>query len=42
MRDIRVASVQFEHADGDKAANLAKVRAFSGSEQESADEGSDE
>ena len=28
MRDIRVASVQFEHAAGDKAANLAKVDSF--------------
>ena len=28
MRDIRVASVQFEHAAGEKAANLAKVEAF--------------
>ncbi|HJN18293.1 MAG TPA: nitrilase family protein [Armatimonadota bacterium] len=28
MRDIRVASVQFEHASGDKEANLAKVRQF--------------
>jgi predicted amidohydrolase len=28
MRDIRVASVQFEHAAGDKAANLAKVKDF--------------
>ena len=28
MRDVRVASVQIEHADGDKQANLAKVRAF--------------
>jgi len=26
--DIRVASVQFEHAAGDKQANLAKIRAF--------------
>ena len=25
MRDIRVASVQFEHTAGDKAANLARV-----------------
>jgi len=28
MIDIRVASVQFEHAGGDKAANLAKVESF--------------
>jgi len=28
MMDIRVASVQFEHAAGDKQANLAKIRAF--------------
>jgi len=28
VRDIRVASVQFEHAAGDKAANLAKVDSF--------------
>lgn len=28
MRDIRVAAVQFEHAPGDKEANLAKVRRF--------------
>jgi len=28
MRNIRVASVQFEHADGDKAANFAKIRRF--------------
>jgi len=28
MNKIRVAAVQFEHAPGDKAANLAKVRAF--------------
>ncbi len=28
MRDVRVASVQFEHADGDKDANLGKVRDF--------------
>lgn len=28
MRDIRVASVQFESVAGDKQANLAKVRAF--------------
>jgi len=28
MRNIRVASVQFEHAPGDKRANLKKVRRF--------------
>jgi len=28
MRNIRVASVQFEHAAGDKAANFAKIRHF--------------
>ena len=28
MRNIRVASVQFEHAAGDKAANLAKIECF--------------
>jgi predicted amidohydrolase len=28
MRNIRVASVQFEHAAGDKAANLAKIEGF--------------
>ena len=28
MRNIRVASVQFEHAAGDKAANVAKVERF--------------
>ncbi|HKT11927.1 MAG TPA: nitrilase family protein [Terriglobia bacterium] len=28
MRNIRVASVQFEHADGDKRANLDKIRGF--------------
>jgi len=28
MRDIRVATVQFQHAPGDKAYNLARVRAF--------------
>ena len=28
MRDIRVASVQFEHAPNDKAANAAKIRSF--------------
>ncbi len=30
MRDIRVASVQFEHAPGDKDANFAKIRRFAG------------
>jgi len=28
MRDIRVATVQFEHAPGDKHANLGKIRKF--------------
>ena len=28
MRDIRVASVQFEHAPGDKSANFARIEAF--------------
>jgi len=28
MRDIRVASVQFEHAPGDKDANFRKIRGF--------------
>ena len=28
MRNIRVASVQFESAPGDKQANLAKIRQF--------------
>ena len=28
MRDIRVASVQFEHKAGDKKANLIKIRDF--------------
>ena len=28
MRDVRAAAVQFEHAAGDKAANMAKVRRF--------------
>ena len=28
MKDIRVASVQFEHAPGDKRANLAVIRQF--------------
>ncbi|WP_152051006.1 nitrilase family protein [Tautonia marina] len=26
MRDIRIATAQFEHLDGDKAANLARIR----------------
>ena len=26
MRDIRFAAVQFEHCDGDKTANLARIR----------------
>ena len=30
MRDIRVASVQFEHAAGDQEANFAKIRRFVG------------
>jgi predicted amidohydrolase len=30
MRNIRVASVQFEHAAGDKPANLAKIVQFAG------------
>jgi len=30
MRNIRVASVQFEHAAGDKQANLAKIGGFAG------------
>jgi len=30
MRGIRVASVQFEHAPGDKQANLSKIRSFVG------------
>lgn len=30
MRNVRVASVQFEHAAGDKAANLATIRRFAG------------
>ena len=29
MRDIRVAAVQFEHAAGDKQANLGKIERFS-------------
>ena len=28
MKDSRVASVQFEHLPGDKAANLVKVRHY--------------
>ena len=28
MRDLRVATVQFEHAPGDKAYNLGRVRHF--------------
>ena len=28
MQNIRVASVQFEHAAGDKAANFEKIRYF--------------
>jgi predicted amidohydrolase len=28
MRNVRVASVQFEHADGNKVANFAKIRRF--------------
>jgi len=28
MKNIRVASVQFNHAPGNKAANMAKIRAF--------------
>ena len=28
MKDSKVASVQFEHLPGDKAANLAKVRKY--------------
>ncbi len=30
MRDIRVASAQFEHTPSDKSANLARVEFFSG------------
>jgi predicted amidohydrolase len=30
MRNLRAASVQFQHAPGDKAANLEKIRAFVG------------
>ena len=28
MRDIRVATVQFQHAAGDKAHNLGRIRHF--------------
>src|SRR5436309_14135544 len=28
MRDIRVAAAQFEHRNGDKAYNLARIRAL--------------
>lgn len=28
MKDVRVASVQFEHADGDKEANFAKIEDY--------------
>ena len=28
MRNIRVASVQFEHASGDRQTNLAKIKNF--------------
>ena len=28
MQPIRVASVQFEHAPGDKKANLARIKSF--------------
>jgi predicted amidohydrolase len=28
MQDLRIATVQMEHASGDKAANLAKIRSF--------------
>lgn len=28
MKDIRAASVQFEHASGDKEANLARIQSF--------------
>ena len=28
MRDIRVATVQFQHAPGDKSYNLGRVRYF--------------
>jgi predicted amidohydrolase len=30
MRDVRVGSVQFEHAAGDKEANFEKIRRFAG------------
>jgi len=30
MKDIRVAAVQFEHANGDKQANFAKIERFAG------------
>src|SRR3954451_17598016 len=30
MRNIRVAAVQFQHAPGDKAANLATIERFVG------------
>jgi len=30
MRNIRAASVQFQHSPGDKASNLEKIRAFVG------------
>jgi len=30
MKDVRVASVQFEHKPGDKRANLDKIRSFAG------------
>jgi predicted amidohydrolase len=28
MKNVRAASVQFQHLPGDKAANLSKVREF--------------
>ena len=34
MQDIRVAAVQFEHAPGDKAANLTKIRDFAATDPE--------
>src|SRR4051812_931110 len=34
MRNIRVAAVQFQHAAGDKAANLATIERFGGSAAE--------
>jgi len=34
VRDVRVASVQMEHAAGDKAANLEKVRQFAAAARE--------